>query len=223
MATVDLTAEAFEQTITDNDIVLVDFWASWCGPCRQFAPVYEAASEQHPDVVFAKVDTEAERQLAAMAQITSIPTLMAFRDKILVFSQPGALPAAALQQVIDGVKGLDMDEVRAEIAQQEQAAGQGQVDTDTFAQAHAQGATVLDVREAAEWSSGHVAGALHIPMGQLPSRLSEVPKDGPVYVICHSGNRSAAMVDYLRAQGYDAVNVSGGMADWERRGFAVER
>jgi thioredoxin 1 len=115
MASTTLTAENFEKTILGEDIVLVDFWAEWCGPCRQFAPVYEAASEQHDDIVFGKVDTEAEQALAQAANITSIPTLMAFRDGILVFAQPGALPASALQQVIDGVRGLDMDAVRAEI------------------------------------------------------------------------------------------------------------
>ncbi|MFI2752861.1 thioredoxin [Cellulomonas sp. P22] len=122
MATTELTAGTIQQTITDNDIVLVDFWAEWCGPCKRFGPVFEASSEAHPDVVFAKVDTEAEQQLSMELSITSIPTLMAFREGILVFSQPGALPAPALEQVIDAVKALDMDEVRAQIAAQETAA-----------------------------------------------------------------------------------------------------
>jgi thioredoxin 1 len=121
MSTQTLTGANFESTITENGIVLVDFWAAWCGPCRQFAPVFEAASEQNPDIVFGKVDTEAEQSLAAAANITSIPTLMAFRDGILVFAQPGALPASALDQVIAGVKGLDMDDVRAQVAAQQTA------------------------------------------------------------------------------------------------------
>ena len=119
MSTVKLTSSTFEQTVRGNDIVLVDFWAAWCGPCRMFAPVYEKAAEQHTDVVFGKVDTEAEQILASQAGITSIPTLMAFRENVLVFSQPGALPAASLEQVISGVRGLDMDDVRAQIAAQQ--------------------------------------------------------------------------------------------------------
>lgn len=116
MATTQLTAESFGETIQQNDIVFVDFWAAWCPPCRAFAPVFEKASDEHPGIVFGKVDTEAERQLAATARITSIPTLMAFRDQILVFSQPGALNGRQFEQLIEAIEQLDMDEVRRKAA-----------------------------------------------------------------------------------------------------------
>ena len=117
MATKNLTTQEFENEISGEGITLVDFWADWCGPCKMFAPIYEQASETHTDITFAKVDTEAEQQLAAQLQITAIPTLMAFRDGILVFSQAGALPAKSLEELVQGVKGLDMDDVRKQIAE----------------------------------------------------------------------------------------------------------
>lgn len=124
MGTKDLTAAEFAPVVGENQIVLVDFWAAWCGPCRMFAPVYAAAAERHPEIVFGKVDTEAEQELAAAAGISSIPTLMAFRDGALVFSQPGALPPDALEDVIAGVVGLDMDAVRKQVASSSPAARQ---------------------------------------------------------------------------------------------------
>ena len=121
MSPIELTETIFEKTIEESNILLVDFWAGWCGPCRQFAPVFEAAAAANPDIVFGKVDTEAEQFLAQSANITSIPTLMAFREGILVFAQPGALPAAGLSSVIEGVRGLDMEAIKAEVAKEEAA------------------------------------------------------------------------------------------------------
>lgn len=125
MSTIELTEETFDATLDEHNIVLVDWWAEWCGPCKQFGPIFEEASEKHDDVVFGKIDTEAQQGLAANAAITSIPTIMAFREGILVFAQPGALPAPALESLLTQVKGLDMDDVRAKVAEQEQDASGG--------------------------------------------------------------------------------------------------
>ena len=121
MSTVALTSDTFEDVVLRPGITLIDWWASWCGPCRMFAPVFQAASDKHPDITFGKIDTEDQPALAGAARITSIPTLMAFRDGILVFSQPGALPAAALERVIKVVRDLDMDDIRDQVAWQELA------------------------------------------------------------------------------------------------------
>ena len=119
MATVELTADNFKDVVASNDMLIIDFWAPWCAPCRSFAPTFEAASEQHADIVFAKVNTEVEQELAGAFNIRSIPTLMVFREQVIVYADAGALPATGLQQLVDGVRSLDMDKVRAEIAAQE--------------------------------------------------------------------------------------------------------
>jgi len=119
MATIELTRENFEESVREHDILLVDFWASWCGPCRQFAPTYEAASEANPDITFGSVNTEEQQELSGAAQVTSIPTLMAFREGILVFNQAGALPPRALDQLIEAVRTLDMDDVHRQLAAQQ--------------------------------------------------------------------------------------------------------
>ena len=124
MASIELTGEVFDDTVTTNDIVFVDFWAEWCGPCRNFAPVFEKASAAHPDIVFGKVDTEAEQALAGAAGISSIPTLMAFREGVMLYSQPGALREAQLEQLINAVKNVDMTEVHAQVAAQKAAASE---------------------------------------------------------------------------------------------------
>ncbi len=160
-----------------------------------------------------------------MAAITSIPTLMLFRDGVLLFNQAGALPPQALAGVIEQARGLDMDAVRQEVQAAQEAAAdapQDEVDLDQFAAAHSQGAYVVDVREADEVAGGRVPGAVHIPMNEVPARVAELPQDQPFFVICAVGGRSRQVVDHLRAQGLPAVNVAGGTGGWAQRGWPLE-
>lgn len=223
MSTRELTADTFEQTISGEGIVLVDFWAEWCGPCKQFGPVFEAAAEANPDITFGKVDTEAEQALAGQAGISSIPTLMLFRDGVLLFNQAGALPPKALGDIIKQARDLDMDEVRRQAGAAQEAAEAGEVGLDDFAAAHAGGAFVLDVREDHEFTAGHVPGAVHVPMADVATRVAELPADQPVFVICAVGGRSRQVVDYLRTQGLTAFNVSDGTSGWTQRGWPLDR
>lgn len=221
MSTRTLTRAEFEATITDNDIVLVDWWAAWCGPCRQFAPIFEAAAEQHSDIVFGKVDTEAERELAGAAGISSIPTLMAFREGVLVFSQPGALPAAALDQVIEQVKALDMTEVHRQVEAQKALQDKPREISIADLAALPPGATVIDCREPHEYTAGHAPGAVLLPLGLLADQIATLPTSGPVYVICQSGNRSLRATDFLRSHGIEAYSVAGGTSGWRAAGHPV--
>jgi len=215
----EVSSEGFDAFVTAHDIVLVDFWAEWCGPCRAFAPVFESAASQNADIAFAKVNTEIETDLAARAQITSIPTLMAFREGILVFREAGALPGPELAKLIAAVRDLDMAAVRAQIAE---GAPDEEIDVEVLAERHAAGEFVLDVREDYEFAGGRVPQAHHIPMNEVPARLEELPQQR-INVICQSGGRSRAITDYLRAQGFEAVNVAGGTAAWAARGWPLER
>lgn len=223
MTTVNLTDDTFEQAVIESELLLVDFWASWCGPCRSFAPIYEAASALHPEIVFGKIDTEAEVKIAAAAQITSIPTLMMFREGVLVFSQPGALPAAALEEVIDSVKALEMGDVHRRIDRQRELHDKPrEVSVTELVGPWRNGAKLVDVREPGEYATAHVPGVELIPLAQLTDRIDQLPSEEPIYVICASGNRSLRAVDLLRSHGLEAYSVAGGTSGWASAGNPIE-
>lgn len=211
--TVEVTRDSLNTTVQDNDIVLLDFWAGWCGPCRSFAPVFEQAAQAHPDIVFGKVDTEAQRELAAAFSITSIPTLVAVRDQTVVFSQAGALPPAALDELIRQVRDLDVSAL---------GSPPPEVGLEELEQAQSSGAVVLDVREPHEYVTGHVVGARLVPIATVPQAVAELPTDQPVYVICQSGHRSLDAAQFLVQNGVDARSVAGGTGAWIASGRPIE-
>ena len=199
MGTVALTEATFEQTIAENDIVLVDWWASWCGPCRMFAPVFDAAAAQHTDIVFAKIDTETEQALAGAAGIMSIPTLMAFREGVLIFAQPGALPAPALEDLIAQVRALDMEVVRGEMQRDRP---EGTADTSQAHASHDEGAVVdrnaWDERYAGDelvWSAQ--------PNRFLVAEVETLPPGRALDLACGEGRNAV----WLAERGWDVTGV----------------
>lgn len=221
MPIVNLTADTFAGTVSAPGMVLVDFWAAWCGPCRAFAPVFERASAEHPDAVFAKVDTEAEQRLAGSLGITSIPTLMIFRDGVLLYAEPGALPAPALGDLIGQAKALDMEAVLRQVREREANALPEEVEVDTALELLDEGAVLVDVREVDEWRAGHAPHASHIPLGRLTAEAAKLDKDVPVVVMCASGSRSRSGAAQLRSLGYRATSLGGGIAAWRAAGAAL--
>ncbi|MFA7323332.1 MAG: thioredoxin [Candidatus Nanopelagicales bacterium] len=227
MATIELTEKNFEEKAIGAGIAVVDFWAEWCGPCRNFAPVFEAASNTHTDITFGKVDTEAERELASNAQITSIPTLMVFRDGILIYREVGALPAPALEDLISAVRALDMDEVREQVANQAEGGGVELLAVSTFVERVMQtGAVVLDVRTPSEFAAGHAAGAILLDVQDPAFGINAASLDpSATYAIyCKAGRRAQVAAEQMELAGFPRLIVlaEGGFDDLVRIGVPTE-
>ena len=209
MPTVSLTADNFEHKAIGAGITIVDFWAAWCGPCRNFAPVFEAASDVHTDITFGKVDTEAEQELASSAQISSIPTLMVFRDGILIYREAGALAAPQFEELITAVRALDKDEVRAQVAKQAEGGVEMLTARDFMQRVIQSGAVLLDVRTPDEFAAGHVAGAQLIDVQQPDFGMNVASLDPSLtYAIyCRAGVRATVAAEQMQIAGFPHLIV----------------
>ena len=226
MPTISLTADNFEQKAIGAGITIVDFWAQWCGPCRNFAPIFEAASEVHTDITFGKVDTDAEQELSSSAQISSIPTLMVFRDGILIYREAGALPAPQLEELIASVRALDMDQVREQVAKQVEGGIEALAARAFMERVIQTGAVLLDVRTPDEYAAGHVAGAQLIDVQQPDFGMNVASLDPSfVYAIyCRAGARAMVAAEQMQIAGFPQLIVltPGGFADLAELGVPTQ-
>lgn len=226
MPTISLTADNFEQKAIGAGITIVDFWAQWCGPCRNFAPIFEAASEVHTDITFGKVDTDAEQELSSSAQISSIPTLMVFRDGILIYREAGARPAPQLEELIASVRALDMDQVREQVAKQVEGGIEALTARAFMERVIQTGAVLLDVRTPEEYAAGHVAGAQLIDVQQPDFGMNVASLDPSfVYAIyCRAGARAMVAAEQMQIAGFPQLIVltPGGFADLAELGVPTQ-
>jgi thioredoxin 1 len=202
------TDQTFNDDLPAEGIAVIDFWAEWCGPCRSFAPVFEASAAQNPDVVHLKVEVDTNPALSNAFSVQSIPTTVFLRDRVVLGAVPGAMGATQLADLLRQVREIDMDQVQAE-------ADAPAVDVNEAPALVEAGAVIIDVREEDEFAEGTIPGARNVPLGRLADELDTLPRDRTIALLCRSGNRSGKAQELLLSSGFDAVNLEGGMLAWQ--------